>query len=74
MLNVWKRVQRYARDGKVGVANQTTMPANESLAIAARIRAAMVAGHGEEYTTRTRPRSASDSFRVSGIEQVALDP
>ena len=40
---------------KVGVANQTTMLANESLAIAARIRAAMVAGHGEEYT--------SESFR-----------
>ncbi|MXX73497.1 MAG: 4-hydroxy-3-methylbut-2-enyl diphosphate reductase [Gemmatimonadetes bacterium] len=40
---------------KVGVANQTTMLANESLAIAARIRAAMVAGRGEEYT--------SESFR-----------
>ena len=40
---------------KVGVANQTTMLANESLAIAARIRAAMVTGHGEEY--------ASESFR-----------
>lgn len=35
--------------GQVGVANQTTMLANESLAIAARIRAAMVARHGEEY-------------------------
>ena len=34
---------------RVGVANQTTMLANESLAIAARIRAAMVEGHGEEY-------------------------
>ncbi|MDE2773736.1 MAG: 4-hydroxy-3-methylbut-2-enyl diphosphate reductase [Gemmatimonadota bacterium] len=34
---------------KVGVANQTTMLANESLAIAARIRAAMAEGHGEAY-------------------------
>ena len=34
---------------KVGVANQTTMLANESLAIAARIRRAMVEAHGEEY-------------------------
>ena len=40
---------------KVGVANQTTMLANESLAIAARVRAAMVEGHGEEY--------ASERFR-----------
>jgi 4-hydroxy-3-methylbut-2-enyl diphosphate reductase len=32
---------------KVGAANQTTMLANESLAIAARLRAAMVEGHGE---------------------------
>ncbi|WP_419949754.1 4-hydroxy-3-methylbut-2-enyl diphosphate reductase [Candidatus Palauibacter sp.] len=41
--------------GKIGVANQTTMLANESLAIAARIREAIVAGHGEEY--------ACESFR-----------
>ena len=34
---------------KVGVANQTTMLANESLVIAARVRAAMVEGRGEEY-------------------------
>ena len=34
---------------KVGVANQTTMLANESLAIAGRVRAAMVEGHGEGY-------------------------
>ncbi len=33
---------------KIGVANQTTMLANESLAIGAKIRAAMVEGHGEE--------------------------
>ena len=33
---------------KVGVANQTTMLANESLAIGARIREAMVEGHGED--------------------------
>ena len=37
--------------GRVGVANQTTMLANESLAIAARIRAAMAAGHGEQYAS-----------------------
>ncbi len=34
---------------RVGVANQTTMLANESLAIAARVRAAMVDGRGEDY-------------------------
>ncbi len=34
---------------RVGVANQTTMLANESLAIAARVRAAMVDGRGENY-------------------------
>ena len=33
---------------KIGVANQTTMLANESLAIGARIRDAMVEGRGEE--------------------------
>jgi 4-hydroxy-3-methylbut-2-enyl diphosphate reductase len=33
----------------IGVANQTTMLANESLAIGARIRSAMVEGSGEEY-------------------------
>ena len=34
---------------KVGMANQTTMLANESLAIAARIHAAMAEGLGEAY-------------------------
>ncbi len=34
---------------KIGVANQTTMLANESLAIGARIREAMVEGSSEEY-------------------------
>ena len=34
---------------QVGVANQTTMLANESLAIGARVRKAMVEAHGEEY-------------------------
>jgi len=34
---------------KIGVANQTTMLANESLAIGARIREAMVEGSWEEY-------------------------
>lgn len=35
---------------QLGVANQTTMLANESLAVGARIRKAMVEAHGEEYT------------------------
>jgi len=34
---------------RVGVANQTTMLANESLAIGARVRQAMLEGHGEDY-------------------------
>ena len=34
---------------KMGVANQTTMLANESLAIGARLREAMVEGSGEDY-------------------------
>jgi 4-hydroxy-3-methylbut-2-enyl diphosphate reductase len=34
---------------QIGVANQTTMLANESLAIGARIRDAMIEGHGEAY-------------------------
>ncbi len=39
-----------ARDlARIGVANQTTMLARESLAIAAEIRASMARGHGEEY-------------------------
>ncbi|MGI8509720.1 MAG: 4-hydroxy-3-methylbut-2-enyl diphosphate reductase [Gemmatimonadaceae bacterium] len=39
-----------ARDlARIGVANQTTMLARESLAIAAEFRAAMVRGQGEEY-------------------------
>jgi 4-hydroxy-3-methylbut-2-enyl diphosphate reductase len=36
---------------KIGVANQTTMLARESLAIGAEVRAAMVRAHGEEHTT-----------------------
>jgi 4-hydroxy-3-methylbut-2-enyl diphosphate reductase len=43
---------------KIGVANQTTMLANESLAIGARIREAMVEGSGEEY--------AESNFRSFG--------
>jgi 4-hydroxy-3-methylbut-2-enyl diphosphate reductase len=35
---------------KIGVANQTTMLANESLAIGDRIREAMVEGFGKDYT------------------------
>lgn len=34
---------------QIGVANQTTMLANESMAVGARIRLAMVAAHGEDY-------------------------
>ena len=34
---------------RIGVANQTTMLASESLAIAAETRAAMARGKGEEY-------------------------
>jgi len=36
---------------RIGVANQTTMLANESMAIGARVRKAMVEAHGEEYAT-----------------------
>ncbi len=43
---------------KIGVANQTTMLANESLAIGARIREAMVEGSGEDY--------AKSNFRSFG--------
>jgi 4-hydroxy-3-methylbut-2-enyl diphosphate reductase len=43
---------------QIGVANQTTMLANESLAIGARIRKAMVDGKGEEY--------AAENFRSFG--------
>ena len=43
---------------KIGVANQTTMIAKESLAIGARIRQAMVEGMGEAYT--------QESFRSFG--------
>ena len=42
----------------IGVANQTTMLANESLAIGTRIREAMVEGSGEEY--------AESNFRSFG--------
>ena len=35
--------------GRIGVANQTTMLARESLAIGAEVGAAMVRAHGEEY-------------------------
>ncbi len=43
---------------QIGVANQTTMLANESLAIGARIREAMVEGSGEDY--------AESNFRSFG--------
>lgn len=44
--------------GQMGVANQTTMLANESLAIGARVRRAMVEAHGEEY--------AAENYRSFG--------
>jgi len=43
---------------KIGVANQTTMLANESLAIGARLREAFVEGYGEEH--------AEDHYRSFG--------
>jgi len=43
---------------QIGVANQTTMLANQSLAIGARIREAMVEGHGEA--------NAAENFRSFG--------
>ncbi|MEX2526310.1 MAG: 4-hydroxy-3-methylbut-2-enyl diphosphate reductase [Gemmatimonadota bacterium] len=43
---------------QIGVANQTTMLANESLAIGGRLRQAMVEARGEEY--------ASENFRSFG--------
>lgn len=43
---------------KIGVANQTTMLANESLAIGARLRRAMVESQGETY--------AAENFRSFG--------
>jgi 4-hydroxy-3-methylbut-2-enyl diphosphate reductase len=43
---------------KVGVANQTTMLANESLAIGAAVRNAMIEGHGDAY--------AAENFRSFG--------
>lgn len=43
---------------QIGVANQTTMLANESMAIGARLRRAMVEAHGEAY--------ASENFRSFG--------
>lgn len=42
----------------IGVANQTTMLANESMAVGARLRKAMVEAHGEDY--------AAENFRSFG--------
>jgi len=63
---------------RVGVANQTTMLANESLAIAARIREAMVAGHGEEYASE-RFRSfdticSATQERQDAVEEMMAQP
>ncbi|RMH19876.1 MAG: 4-hydroxy-3-methylbut-2-enyl diphosphate reductase [Gemmatimonadetes bacterium] len=43
---------------RIGVANQTTMLANESLAIGARLQQAMIEAHGEAY--------AAENFRSFG--------
>lgn len=57
---------------RVGVANQTTMLANESLAIAERIRAAMVEGHGEDYA-RERFRSFDTICSATQERQDAVE-
>lgn len=57
---------------RVGVANQTTMLANESLAIAERIRKAMVEGHGEDYA-RERFRSFDTICSATQERQDAVE-
>ena len=63
---------------RIGVANQTTMLASDSLAIGARIREAMVEGHGEEYAS-TRYRSfgticSATQERQDAVSQLMKDP
>ncbi|MEO7041594.1 MAG: 4-hydroxy-3-methylbut-2-enyl diphosphate reductase [Gemmatimonadaceae bacterium] len=63
---------------RIGVANQTTMLASESLAIAAETRAAMARGKGEEYATenfRTFDTICSATQdRQDAVAEMLLDP
>jgi 4-hydroxy-3-methylbut-2-en-1-yl diphosphate reductase len=63
---------------RIGVANQTTMLANESLAIAAETRAAMARGHGAEYAAanfRTFDTICSATQdRQDAVKELLLDP
>jgi 4-hydroxy-3-methylbut-2-enyl diphosphate reductase len=63
---------------RIGVANQTTMLANESLAIAAETRAAMARGNGEEYAAanfRTFDTICSATQdRQDAVKELLLDP
>ncbi len=63
---------------RVGVANQTTMLANESMAIGMKVREAMVEGHGEEYAEENY-RSfgticSATQERQDAIEEMMEDP
>jgi 4-hydroxy-3-methylbut-2-enyl diphosphate reductase len=63
---------------RIGVANQTTMLASESLAIAAETRAAMARGKGEEYAAahfRTFDTICSATQdRQDAVKEMLLDP
>ena len=63
---------------RIGVANQTTMLASESLAIAAETRAAMARGKGEEYAAanfRTFDTICSATQdRQDAVKELLLDP
>jgi 4-hydroxy-3-methylbut-2-en-1-yl diphosphate reductase len=68
-----------ARDlERIGVANQTTMLASESLAIAAATQAAMARGHGEDYAAthfRTFDTICSATQdRQDAVKEMLLDP
>jgi len=63
---------------RIGVANQTTMLANESMAIGMKVREAMVEGHGEEYADE-HFRSfgticSATQERQDAIEEMMEDP
>jgi 4-hydroxy-3-methylbut-2-enyl diphosphate reductase len=63
---------------RIGVANQTTMLASESLAIAAETRAAMARGKGEDYAEanfRTFDTICSATQdRQDAVQEMLLDP
>lgn len=63
---------------RIGVANQTTMLASESLAIAAETRAAMARGKGEDYAAtnfRTFDTICSATQdRQDAVQEMLLDP